>query len=213
MRYRTNDQMMKKYRHCKLAVFLIITFISFSSIIAQNSDRDTWQQPEKIMDVVGVKAGMIIGEAGAGRGYFTFYLSERVGENGRVYANDISERVLKAIEEKCEKDSIRNITTIVGEVADPLFPEKKLDMVVMMRAFHDFTKPVEWMENVIPSMKAGSSLVIIDLDPDRAGEGWHHFMTKEEVLATMAKTDFEMVRIETFLQKDNIYIYKLSDEQ
>jgi ubiquinone/menaquinone biosynthesis C-methylase UbiE len=198
---------------CCRRVKFVLTFIYLNAAFAQYSDRDTWQQPEKIMDVVGVKAGMIIGEAGAGRGYFTFYLSERVGENGRVFANDISERALRTIEEKCEKDSIRNITTIVGEVADPLFPEKTLDMVVMMRAFHDFTKPVEWMRNVIPSMKAGSSLVIIDQDPDRAGEGWHHFMTKEEVLATMAKTDFELVRIETFLQKDNIYIYKLSDEK
>lgn len=41
------------------------------------------------MDVIGVKAGMVIGEAGAGRGYFTFKLAKRVGDTGIIYANDI----------------------------------------------------------------------------------------------------------------------------
>jgi ubiquinone/menaquinone biosynthesis C-methylase UbiE len=178
-------------------------------VFARDSDRDSWQQPEKIMDVVGIKPGMVIGEAGAGDGYFTFYLSKRVGENGKIYANDIKQDVLKEIEERCQSDSIHNITTIVGEVTDPLFPEGELDMVIMMRAFHDFEKPAEWMKNVIPGLKPGAQLVIIDPDPEKSGRGRGHFWTKEKVLSTMKETDFELVRIETFLERDNIYIYKL----
>ena len=34
------------------------------------------------MDAVGIRAGMTIGEVGAGRGYFTFKLSRRVGTEG-----------------------------------------------------------------------------------------------------------------------------------
>jgi hypothetical protein len=84
-----------------------------------------------------------------------------------------------------------------------------------MRAFHDFTKPIEWMKNVIPSMKSHASLVIIDLDPEKADRGWDHFLTKQEILTIMEKTDFELDRIETFLERDNIYIFKLkeSDKQ
>jgi ubiquinone/menaquinone biosynthesis C-methylase UbiE len=193
-----------------LILFLIITTII--TVFAQDSDRDLWQQPERIMDVAGIKPGMVIGEAGAGDGYFTFYLSKRVGENGKIYANDIKQDVLKEIEERCKKDSIRNIVTIVGDVADPLFPEGELDMVIMMRAFHDFEKPPEWMKNVIPGLKPGARLIIIDPDPEKSGRGRGHFWTKEKVLSTMQETDFELVRIETFLERDNIYIYKLKNE-
>jgi ubiquinone/menaquinone biosynthesis C-methylase UbiE len=56
--------------------------------------RETWQPPEAIMDSVGVKPGMIIGEPGAGRGYLTFYLAKRVGDKGRIYANDIDKSSL-----------------------------------------------------------------------------------------------------------------------
>ena len=37
---------------------------------SQDHNRDNWQQPEKVMDAIGIKEGMIIGEAGAGSGYF-----------------------------------------------------------------------------------------------------------------------------------------------
>ena len=86
----------------KLSLFLVVLLLYttnsfFCVAYAQNSNRDSWQQPEKIMDVVGIKEGMIIGEAGAGKGYFTFYLSKRVGKSGKVYANDIKKDVLEKI--------------------------------------------------------------------------------------------------------------------
>lgn len=188
---------------------MIIAFFAFFfdySLCAQNS-RDAWQQPEKIMDVVGIKPGMVIGEAGAGRGYFTFFLSKRVGATGKVYANDIDQAALRSIERRCTSDSITNITTILGKEKDPLFPAGELDMVIMMRAFHHFSEPAAWMKNVLSSMKAAAPLIIIDQDPDKAGEGWNHFMTKDQVLAAMRNTDFVLDRIETFLEKDNIYIF------
>jgi ubiquinone/menaquinone biosynthesis C-methylase UbiE len=197
-----------------IAAFVaVLPLLMFCSAIAQDSDRDAWQQPGKIMDVVGIRPGMVVGEAGAGRGYFTFFLAERVGETGKVYANDIDASALKSLERQCERDSIDNIVTILGEDNDPLFPKGELNMVIMMRAFHHFANPAAWMKNVIPSMKPGAPLVIVDLDPDKTGRGHYHFMTKEEVLESMQDTPFELDRIETFLARDNIYIYKLKNDE
>jgi predicted methyltransferase len=195
-------------------IFMVVGYLFLScvfnyTIAQQDSSRDSWQQPERIMDAIGIKAGMTIGEAGAGEGYFTFHLSSRVGEKGKIYANDINKGALDRIEKRCATDSIGNIVTVLGEVANPLFPAGELDMVVMMRAFHHFEEPVEWMKNVIVSLKPGARLVIIALDPEKAKYGWDHFMSKETLLATMEKTDFNLLRIETFLEKDNIYIYSL----
>ena len=78
-------------------IFLTAVILLFAGVLseistctAQDTYRDSWQQPEMVMDTLGIKSGMIIGEAGAGRGYFTFKLAERVGETGKIYANDIS---------------------------------------------------------------------------------------------------------------------------
>ena len=152
--------MMNLFRFHRPIVATFLVFVHCNLFTAQHTGRDSWQQPDRIMDAVGMKPGMIVGEAGAGDGYLTFHLAERVGESGHVYANDINKRVLGKIEDRCKKEKLSNITTIVGEVADPLFPMGKLDLVIMLRAFHDFTEPVEWMRNVIPSMKIAETGVL-----------------------------------------------------
>lgn len=200
-------EQMKRLRSYSLIALCILVLIS--GVSSAQSRRDAQVQPEKLMDAIGVKPGMVIGEAGAGEGYFTFKLSRRVGETGRVYANDIVERVLMVIENRCEREGITNITTILGKVEDPLFPEGALDMIFMISAFHDFEKKVEWLNNVKPYLKPGATLVIVESDPDKSGRGSGHLMTKDEILETVKESSFMLDRIETFLPTHNIYIYKL----
>lgn len=190
-----------------LLLFILISF----NCQAQNTYRDKRMQPERILDSLHVKAGDIIGEAGAGEGYFTFWLAKRVGETGKIYANDIKKSVLNKIDTRCKKENIGNIETIVGEVADPLFPVDSLDMVVMMIAFHDFTKPVKWLKNTKKYLKPDGHIVIIDRDPERWGQGFNHFMKKEDVLKNAEKAGFELVKLFMFLERDNIYVFRMKD--
>jgi ubiquinone/menaquinone biosynthesis C-methylase UbiE len=199
---------MKKLNH---VVILIIILILSTSCPAQNTYRDKRMQPQRIMDSLRVKEGAIIGEAGAGKGYFTFWLSKRVGDTGKIYANDIKKHVLEKIETRCEKEAITNIETVVGEVTDPMFPVDSLDLIVMMIAFHDFTKPVKWLKKTKKYMRANGQLVIIDRDPDRWGQGHDHFMTQKEVLKLTKKAGFERVNVFTFLERDNIYVFQIKN--
>lgn len=196
-------------RYSLFSVIALCLIIIFSWVCIAQSSRDAQVQPEKLMDAIGVKPGMVVGEAGAGEGYFTFKLSRRVGESGKVYANDIVQRVLNVIDGRCKREGVTNITTVLGKVEDPLFPENELDMVFMIAAFHDFEKKVEWLNNVKPYLKSGGKLVIVEMDPDKWGRGYSHLMTKKEILETVKKSGFKLDRIETFLPRHNIFIYKL----
>jgi ubiquinone/menaquinone biosynthesis C-methylase UbiE len=179
--------------------------------IAQN--RDTWQQPEKVMDAIGVTPGMTVGEVGAGEGYFTFKLAGRVGSEGKVYANDIDQSALRHIEDRCRRDGISQITTIIGETEDPLFPAGAMDLVIMVYVLHDLAKPVELLRNVQPALKPGAPLVILERDPEKTGDRSGHFFNREKLLEIVAEAGFELVRIETFLSRDNIYIFKLTERK
>ena len=95
----------------------VIGIICFSLGLSSNN-RDKFHQPEKVMDVAGVKPGMILGEVGSGNGYFTFKLARRVGKSGHVYANDISRSSLRSLKNRCDREGVTNIDTIVGEVED-----------------------------------------------------------------------------------------------
>jgi arsenite methyltransferase len=196
----------------KRGLFIVLPFVSLCLILHADV-RDTWHQPDEVMDVVGVKPGMIIGEVGAGHGYFTFHLSRRVGDSGRIYANDIASSALASLRRKCENEGITNIETIVGEVEDPLLPKGILDMVFIVNAFHDLAKPVELLNNLVPSLKPEAPVVIIDRDPEKTRDPAGHFLTKEEILEMIEQSDFELDRIETFLTQHNIYIIKVMKQK
>jgi ubiquinone/menaquinone biosynthesis C-methylase UbiE len=202
---------MMERRTLRISLFIFL-LIAVHIATGQNSYRDRQMQPERLMDSLGVKPGMIIGEAGAGRGYFTFWLSKRVGETGKVYANDIDEGVLRSIRNRCNREGIENIETIVGEVEDPLFPQHQMDMVVMMYVFHDLEKPVAFMKNVKRALKPGAHVGIIDRDPDKYSVDRYHFLTKGKILKYLDQAGYEIVEIETFLERENVYICRPIDE-
>ncbi len=189
------------------AVLILVTFSFCCSLLGQ-VDRETWQPPEKIMDVIGVRPGMRIGEAGAGRGYFTFPLARRVDSGGMVFANDISTLSLNVIRERAVREGLGNIKIVVGEVEDPRFPEKNLDMVIMVYVLHEVERPVPFLKNLHSYLKPGGLLVIIERNTTEERTHFPSFMTKRQVLETVGETDYELDRIETFLPHDNIYIYK-----
>ncbi len=190
-------------------ILILLLLILYPFIIWGQIDRETWQPPQKIMDSIGIKPGMRIGEAGAGRGYFTFPLAHRVGADGVVFANDISSYGLNSIRNRADKEGLGNIKTVVGEVEDPLFPEKNLDMAVMVYVLHEIERPIKFLKNLQSYIKPGGLLVIIER---RTNTGRGHnppFLTKPQVLKTVGETDFKLDRIEDFLPHDNIYIFKI----
>ena len=174
----------------------------------QPNPRDGTEQPAKVIEATGIKPGMVVGEIGAGSGYFTFWLSQAVGHRGKVYANDILPDKLATLDRKAAHQGITNIETVVGTVDDPRFPRGALDMVFMINSFHEFEKPQELLANLLPSLKPGATVVIMDRDPSRSGGSSRHYMTRKRVEETVNRSVFEIVRVDEFLPLHNLYILK-----
>jgi len=170
--------------------------------------RDRDLQPEKIMDIIGLRQGMIIGEAGAGYGYFTFKLSRRIGNSGTVYANDIDPAALRLIEKECNSREITNIKTVLGAVDDPIYPMINLDMVVVFDCLFEFSKPQEWMQNTRKYLKPSGKLVIIDPDPSRTG-GSAHFLSRKKIRGLAHEAGYAPAEVDdSFLKSHMIIVLK-----
>jgi ubiquinone/menaquinone biosynthesis C-methylase UbiE len=202
------------------ATFLIMLMIA--SLSAQTVDsREQWandrQPPGKVMDAIGVKPGMVIGEIGAGRGRYTVHLATRVGDTGKIYANDINERALDYLRQRCRRDHIKNVEIILGKVDDPLLPEAALDMVFMVWVYHMMAEPVAMLKSLHPSLKPGATVVIVDPVPEEVEEEKRQMKgranitvpTREQVEKDAARAGFQVAEMmEGFLEKDNIFILR-----
>jgi ubiquinone/menaquinone biosynthesis C-methylase UbiE len=180
----------------------------------EDSDRDRWmwQQPEKVMDAIGIEPGMVVADVGAGDGYFTFRLARRVGPNGKVYAEDIDERGLRRIKELGAKDGLKNVEVILGKEDDPLLPKKVVDLALMVNVIHFIEKPGEFLSNLKTSLKPGATLAVVQWDSKKMSAETEmspsdiDLYSKEKLLKTMEDAGYEVVRIESFLPVQNIYI-------
>lgn len=191
----------------KLKCFITCTMLLGFVLLISPHDRDKDQQPEKVMDVIGVTRGMVIGEIGAGNGYFVFKMAKRVGPQGMVYANEIKSSLLEDIRDECREKNIKNIRTVLGENNDPLFTEKKLDMAFMCYVLHDLTEPAPLLKNLKKYLKPHATLVVMDQEPSKTGSS--HFLTKDNLLKLVIEAGYIHIQTETFLSKDNIYIFRM----
>ena len=156
------------------------------------------QPPEQVMDAIGIKPGMVVAEIGAGRGRYVVQLAVRVGETGKVYAEDIDAEALNYLEKRCNRWGLEHVETILGDISDPKLPAKTLDVIFIISAYHHFDDPVELLENAKQSLKPGGVIAI--------GE-WLNSTSPEKIKAQMAEAGYALERIETFLEKNNLYIY------
>jgi SAM-dependent methyltransferase len=161
--------------------------------------------PEEIMDSVGITQGMALAEIGAGRGRFAVHLAVRVGESGKVYAEDIDAAALRHLENRCEQWGLSNVEAIRGEVTDPRLPAGEIDLICVVSSYHHFEDPVELLRNARPALKPDGLLAIAEWLPwnnnDREG-------TKaEDMEAQMKAAGYSLIRTETLDVAKPLHIY------
>lgn len=215
-----------KRRHLVLSLIALgFLGMSFHSA-AQTGLEEGWEKnanrrhpPDQVMDLVGIKAGMVIGEVGAGRGRFTVHLARRVGDQGRIYANDIDPGALDYLKGRCRRNGLTNIETVLGKPDDPLFPRTGLDMIFMVWTYHMMEKPVAMLRSLIPYLKPGATVVMVEPVPaeteDEIEEATArlgrkpldiHVVSEDSVRRDAAAAGFDLVRTDDSFANDNIFI-------
>lgn len=163
------------------------------------------QPPDLVMDAIGVKEGMVVAEIGAGQGRYVVQLAVRVGESGKVYAEDINANSLRYLEKRCARGGLKNVETILGDVTDPKLPEGEIDLIFVISSYHHFADPVALLKNARPALKPSGILAIgewVSLDGSSP-----ETTSPEQMEAQMKEAGYRLERIETFLEKNDMYIY------
>jgi len=166
------------------------------------------QPPEQVMNLIGIGPGLIIGEVGAGRGRVTVHLAARVGEKGKIYANDIDEAALAYLKERCQKNGLNNVETILGTVEDARLPRNALDLVFMSWVFHHVSAPVPLLKSLIPSLKPWGAVIMVEPTPAFT-ESSGRALTPDRVREEAASAGFTLDTVlEGRLKGDTIYVLR-----
>ena len=197
-------------------LFLLFIAIIPCGLVAQNTKFriDDWekrinkrQPPVMVLDAVGFKPGMIVGEVGAGTGRMTLWIADRISDSGKIYANDINTGNLEQLRTKAKESGFTNIEIITGDTRDPKLPKGKLDVAFMINVYHHLDDQQAMLKNILPSLKPGAYLAIVECDPDIVEWGDSEGCTsKKDMEAELKQAGFELIRTDDILDEDNIYI-------
>ncbi|MDH4218420.1 MAG: class I SAM-dependent methyltransferase [Candidatus Aminicenantes bacterium] len=166
------------------------------------------QPPDLVLKTIGIKPGMIIGEVGAGRGRYTVQIASRIRPSGMIYANDIEKEYLQYLERRCADHGLTNVKTVLGGLTDPKLPPAALDMVIMVNVVHCLAEPVALLRNIKKSLKPDGVIAIVEGNLDKAPDAAGEWYSRSKLLKIYKDAGYDLVREETFLPKDNIYILK-----
>lgn len=126
------------------------------------SRREEWQKVEDIFKAMGVKPGAVVADVGAGGGFFTTRLARAVGDDGRVYAVDVSANELKRLRERADSEGLKNVEVVQGEVDDPKLPPGSLDAALIVNAYHEMNEHQAMLTKIRAALKPDGRLVIVE---------------------------------------------------
>lgn len=126
--------------------------------------RDDRNEANTVMELANIAPGMTVADIGAGEGYYTVRLAERVGADGRVLGQDINAGALERLGSRIERERLDNVSIKLGAEDDPRLPADSFDRVFMVHMYHEITEPYAFLWRLRPALKQGGQVIVVDVD-------------------------------------------------
>ena len=173
------------------------------------------QQPDRVIDAFGVKKGEIIADIGAGTGFHAFRLADKVGVDGKVYAVEIQDELLKFMSDKMKKKNVKNLVLVKSSESNPNLPPQSCDKILVANTYYYLQEPVKFMGHLRKAIKPDGRVAIIDLDATKQTK--KHFknrrkiITPAELIAEMKQAGFQFIESFDFLDTRFYLVFSAID--
>jgi len=170
-------------------------------------DRDSWQQPERVISELQLSAGQTVADIGSGGGYFTFRLADAVGETGRVYAVDVDADMNERLERLAVERGAANVITVLADYDDPKIPEP-VDLVFTSNTYHHIQDRVAYFRRAARYLKPGGRLAVLEFKKHGFLQRFLGHSTDDDVIVTeLEQAGYQLHAQLEFLEKQSFLIF------
>jgi ubiquinone/menaquinone biosynthesis C-methylase UbiE len=174
------------------------------------SERESEEAPDTALDAIGIRKGSVVADIGAGVGYFTWRMAERTGPEGKVYANDIQPAMLERLKKNMAARGLANVETVLGTEDDPRLPPDRIDLVLLVDVYHEFSEPQKMLQRIRTSLKADGRLVLLEYRKEDPAIPIRpeHKMSVQEVKAEVEPEGFRLDKTLEVLPRQHILVFR-----
>ncbi len=152
----------------------------------ERPEREKEENTTRLFKNMDIQASDIIADIGAGSGYHVFKMAA-IASKGQVYAVDIQDEMLTAIQTKKETSGTRNISTVKGGEKSVNLDPNSVDKVLLVDVYHEFNFPIEMIASIYKALRADGKLYLIEYrgEDDRVPIKKLHKMTEKQAIKEM----------------------------
>lgn len=175
----------------------------------ERPSRENQEKPSAVISALNLQPTDIVADIGAGSGYFSFRIAEKVPQ-GKVYAVDIQPEMLDIIDFLSKENLSLPVVTVLGTETSPNLQKLSINLALMVDTYHEFAYPQEMMEGIVKALKPKGRVVLVEYrreNPLIPIKGLHK-MTERQVKKEMKAVGLEWVTTEEFLPQQHYLVFE-----
>ncbi len=154
-----------------------------------------FSNPEKNLIQLGVSDGMIVADFGAGNGAYTWAMSKKVGDNGKVYCIDIQNDLLSKLSKESDEEDLHNIEFVWSDIEKEkgsTLKSDSVDLVVITNTFFQVENKSNVAQESFRITHNKGRVFFVEWADSFAGMGPHkdHIVPKEMAKDFFVKAGF-----------------------
>ncbi|MFL2846358.1 MAG: class I SAM-dependent methyltransferase [Pseudohongiellaceae bacterium] len=171
-------------------------------------ERIREEMPDDVVANMGLESDHVVADIGAGSGYFSFRIADRV-PSGKVLAVDIQPEMLQLIERQKTDTGVANIEGVLGQIDNPNLAPNSIDAAIMVDAYHEFSHPFEMINGIYDALRPGGRIFLLEYrgEDDSVPIRPLHKMTEEQVVKEMSIFGLEWTETLDFLPWQHMMIF------
>lgn len=179
--------------------------------------REKFERPDEIVARMKLRDGDLVADIGAGLGYYSLRLARQVGPHGAVFAVDIQQGMLDRLSARMKEAGIGNIYPILGAEDDPMLPPGKIDWVMLVDTYHEFSRPGVMLEKILKCLAPGGRVALVEYRAEKMPEDFpiklprDHQMSAIDVLREWLAAGFELIEYHDFLPAQHFFIFRKAE--
>jgi ubiquinone/menaquinone biosynthesis C-methylase UbiE len=130
--------------------------------MAKLEERKKILPPKEVLLELGLKAGEVMIDVGAGAGYFSMPASEIVGDKGWVVALDNSEGMIEELASRVRTSGAGNIEIVLSKEYDLIVADNTADFALLCTVLHEVEDKILFLDAVRKAMKPNGRLAIVE---------------------------------------------------
>ncbi len=164
-------------------------------------ERAAEEHTDELLTALAIPKGARVADLGAGTGFFTWRLAERVGPSGHVTAVDIQQQMLDLASQQVKRRGLSNVDYVLAGEVDPHLPAASYDLVFIGYAYHEFSAPEEMMRAIRRALKPDGRVFVLEYAQENpnAPAAPQHKMAFRELRSEIEPVGFRVTRILDFL--------------